>query len=85
MAAGVTAVAMGVLAVIALIWAGSAHVGRAAPCASTAPRARLLALGLAIGNLPLLPFGTALGAYACWVLLQQRRPPGVRAVAAAGA
>ena len=33
------------------------------------PRSRLLALGLAIGNLPLLPFGTALGGYALWVLL----------------
>jgi hypothetical protein len=29
-----------------------------------------MALGLAIGNLVLLPFGTALGAYACWVLLK---------------
>ena len=29
-----------------------------------------MALGLAVGNLVLLPFGTALGAYACWVLLK---------------
>jgi hypothetical protein len=28
------------------------------------------ALGLALGNLILFPFGTALGAYACWVLLK---------------
>jgi hypothetical protein len=67
-AAGVTAVALGALAVVALIWAGlHTWVGRA--LAGHGPRARLLALGLAVGNLPLLPFGTALGVYACWVLL----------------
>lgn len=67
-AAGFTAVAMGGLAVLALIWAGlHMWVGRA--LSGYGPRARLLALGLAVGNLPLLPFGTALGAYACWVLL----------------
>ncbi len=68
MAAGFTAVVIGVLAVVALIWAAlHTWVGRA--LRGYGPRARLLALGLAIGNLPLLPFGTALGAYACWVLL----------------
>jgi hypothetical protein len=67
-AAGLTAVVMGGLAVLALIWAGlHTWVGRA--LGRHGPRARLLALGLAVGNLPLLPFGTALGAYACWVLL----------------
>jgi hypothetical protein len=67
-AAGVTAVALGALAVVALVWAAlHTWVGRA--LAGYGPRARLLALGLAVGNLPLLPFGTALGAYACWVLL----------------
>lgn len=67
-AAGVTAVAMGSFAVVALIWAGlHTWVGRA--LAGYGPRARMLALGLAIGNLPLLPFGTALGGYALWVLL----------------
>jgi hypothetical protein len=67
-AAGVTAVAMGSLAVVALIWAAlHTWVGRA--LAGYGPRARLLALGLAVGNLPLLPFGTALGGYALWVLL----------------
>ena len=68
-AAGFTAVVMGGLAVLALIWAGlHTWVGRA--LSRHGPRARLLALGLAVGNLPLLPFGTALGAYACWVLLK---------------
>lgn len=67
-AAGVTAVAMGTLAVVALVWAGlHTWVGRG--LAGHGPRARLLALGLAVGNLPLLPFGTALGGYALWVLL----------------
>jgi len=34
------------------------------------PWARLLALGLAMINLVLFPFGTALGGYALWVLLK---------------
>ncbi len=29
-----------------------------------------MTLGLAVGNLILLPFGTALGVYALWVLLK---------------
>ena len=67
-AAGVTAFAMGSLAVVALAWAAlHTWVGRS--LAGHRPRARLLALGLAVGNLPLLPFGTALGGYALWVLL----------------
>lgn len=67
-AAGVTAVALGAVATVALIWAAlHTWVGKA--LAGHGPRSRLFALGLAIGNLPLLPFGTALGAYACWVLL----------------
>jgi cytochrome bd-type quinol oxidase subunit 2 len=69
-AAGVTAVTMGVLAVTALVWA-ALHVWVGSALKRHGPRARLLALGLAVGNLPLLPFGTALGAYACWVLLQE--------------
>lgn len=67
-AAGLTAVTMGVLALIALAWA-ALHVWVGGALMQHGPRSRLLALGLAIGNLPLLPFGTALGAYACWVLL----------------
>jgi hypothetical protein len=30
-----------------------------------------MALGLAFINLVLFPFGTALGGYACWVLLNE--------------
>ncbi len=43
-------------------WAGSAIHRRHAP-------GRLAALGLAVPNLFVLPFGTALGIYALWVLL----------------
>ena len=32
---------------------------------------KLLAIGLAVGNMVLLPFGTALGGYAVWVLLTE--------------
>ena len=32
--------------------------------------ARLMTLGLAIGNIILFPFGTALGGYALWTLLK---------------
>ncbi len=66
--AGVTAVAFGVCAAVLLVagagnaWAGSAIHRRYAP-------GRLAALGLAVPNLFVLPFGTALGIYAMWVLL----------------
>ena len=67
--AGVTAVAFGREAATALLaagagnaWAGSAIRRREAP-------GRLAALGLAVPNLFVLPFGTALGIYALWVLL----------------
>ncbi len=67
-AAGLTAVALGAVSVVSLAWAAlHTWVGRA--LAGHGPRARMLAIGLAIGNLPLLPFGTALGGYALWVLL----------------
>jgi hypothetical protein len=67
-AAGFTAVVMVLLSVTALAWAvGHVWVGRA--LGRHEPRARLLALGLAMVNLVFLPFGTALGIYAGWVLL----------------
>jgi cytochrome bd-type quinol oxidase subunit 2 len=67
-AASVTAATMGLLALLALSWA-ALHAWIGTGLRRHQPRARLLALGLAVGNLPLFPFGTALGAYACWVLL----------------
>jgi hypothetical protein len=69
MAARLTAITIGVVAAIALIW-GALHLWIGRSLRQYRPSARLMALGLAVGNLVLLPFGTALGAYACWVLLK---------------
>jgi len=69
MAARLTAVTIGVVALIALTW-GALHLWIGRALQSHRPSARLMALGLAVGNLVLLPFGTALGGYACWVLLK---------------
>jgi hypothetical protein len=70
LAAGVTAVALAVLAALALGWA-ALHLWVGGQLRRCTPWARLLALGLAVINLVLLPFGTALGIYACWVLLTE--------------
>ena len=69
MAARLTAVSIGVIAVIALMW-GLMHLLVGRTLRRYRPSARLMSLGLAIGNLILFPFGTGLGAYACWVLLK---------------
>ena len=69
MAARLTAITIGGVAGIALIW-GALHLWIGRSLRQHLPSARLMALGLAVGNLVLLPFGTALGAYACWVLLK---------------
>lgn len=69
MAARVTGVTLMVLSGIALLWA-ALHIWIGRALGAYRPWARLLALGLAVVNLVLLPFGTALGAYACWVLLK---------------
>ena len=68
MAARLTAVTIGMVAIIALVW-GALHLFIGRTLKRHRPSARLLALGLAVGNLVLLPFGTALGGYAFWVLL----------------
>lgn len=70
MAARLTAVTISVIAGIALIW-GGLHLFVGRTLRRHRPSARLMALGLAVGNLVLLPFGTALGGYACWVLLTE--------------
>ena len=70
MAARFTAVTLLVLAGHRACCGRRCTCGSAARSAATRPRARLLALGLAVVNMVLLPFGTALGAYACWVLLK---------------
>jgi hypothetical protein len=68
LAAGLTAVTLGVLTVLALLW-GVLHLWLGAALRRYRPWARLLSLGLAVINLVLFPFGTALGSYALWVLL----------------
>lgn len=69
LAARVTAASLAALSVLALVWAVlHLWIGRA--LGAYRPWARLLALGLAVVNLVVLPAGTALGAYACWVLLK---------------
>ena len=60
-----------VLALLLLAFAAlAATTGRG--LRRTQPWARTAGLVLAVVNLFIPPFGTALGAYACWVLLQQR-------------
>jgi hypothetical protein len=70
MAAGLTAAAFTTLAVIAIVW-GAAHVAVGVPLRRHRPWARLLALMLGSVDLLLLPYGTALGIYAMWVLLNE--------------
>jgi hypothetical protein len=67
-AAGVTATAFAVMGTVALIW-GGAHVGAGVLLRRRQAVGRFLTLGLAVVNLLVLPFGTALGAYALWILL----------------
>jgi hypothetical protein len=69
-AVGVTAVAFTVLAIIAMIW-GAAHVFVGVPLRQRKPAARLVALMLGSVDLLLLPYGTALGVYTLWVLLNE--------------
>jgi hypothetical protein len=69
MAARVTAVTISIISLIALAWA-ALHIIVGRMLKQLRPSARLMTLGLAVGNLILLPFGTALGVYALWVLLK---------------
>jgi len=70
-AAGLTAAVFITLAVIAILW-GVAHVLIGVPLGKHSPRARLLAILAGSIDLLLLPFGTPLGIYALWVLLNER-------------
>jgi hypothetical protein len=67
-AAGITAVAFLVCAVLLLV-AGAANVWAGNALKRRQPNGRLATLVLAVPNLFVLPFGTALGIYAFWVLL----------------
>jgi len=70
-AAGMTAAAFTVLALIAIVW-GIAHVIVGVPVRRRRSWARFAALMLGSVDLLLLPYGTALGAYALWVLLSEQ-------------
>ena len=70
-AAGLTAAAFMTLAIIAMLW-GAAHVVVGVALRRHRPWARLMALMLGSVDLLLLPYGTALGVYALWVLLNER-------------
>jgi hypothetical protein len=67
-AAGLTAGVFAVIGVFALLW-GGAHVWSAVLLRRRQALGRILGLALALVNLLVLPFGTALGVYALWVLL----------------
>ena len=69
-AAGVTTATFAAVAVAALVWAG-AHAVCAGGLAARRAWARNGALVLAVLNLLLLPFGTALGLYTIWVALHE--------------
>lgn len=71
MAAGITAVAFTILAILAILW-GLAHVFVGIPLRKHRRWSRVAALTLGAIDLLLLPYGTALGCYALWALLSER-------------
>jgi hypothetical protein len=70
-AAGLTAAAFTTLAIIAILW-GVAHVVVGVPLRRHRSWSRLIALMLGSVDLLLLPYGTALGIYTLWVLLNEQ-------------
>jgi hypothetical protein len=69
-AAGVMALLFTALAIIAILW-GIAHIVVGVPLRRHRPWARMMALMLGSVDLLLLPYGTALGVYALWLLLRE--------------
>jgi hypothetical protein len=69
-AAGITAAAFTTLALMAMAW-GAAHVIVGVPLRRYTPWSRLIALMLGSVDLLLLPYGTALGVYALYILLNE--------------
>ena len=69
MAATLTGVTITIISFIALVWA-VLHIVIGRRMRMLRSSARLMAIGLALGNVILFPFGTALGGYAFWVLLK---------------
>jgi threonine/homoserine efflux transporter RhtA len=70
MAARLTGVTISIISLIALVWA-VLHIAVGRQLRKHRPSARLMSIGLAVGNIILFPFGTALGAYAGWVLINE--------------
>jgi hypothetical protein len=68
--AAATAIVFGMVSLVFLL-AGLANAWAGAAIRRQQPSGRLAALGLAVPNLFVLPFGTALGVYAFWVLLHE--------------
>jgi hypothetical protein len=67
-AAGLTAAVFVSIGIFSLLW-GMAHIWVATLLRRRSPLGRVVMLGLAVVNLLVFPFGTALGAYALWILL----------------
>lgn len=67
-AAGVAGITFLLLALCALAW-GGVHLWAAGLMDRRRGRGRLVMLALGVCNLVVLPFGTALGSYAIWVLM----------------
>jgi hypothetical protein len=67
-ASGVTAMTFGIFAA-ALLLGGAANAWAGRALRRQEPAGRSAVLWLAVPNLFVLPFGTALGVYALWVLL----------------
>ena len=68
LAAGLTVAIFTSVGIFSLIW-GVGHVWVAMLLRRRQPLGRVTMLGLAVVNLLVFPFGTALGGYALWVLL----------------
>ena len=67
-AAGVTVAIFASIGAFSLLW-GIGHIWVATLLRGRQPLGRMVMLGLAVVNLLVFPFGTALGGYALWVLL----------------
>jgi hypothetical protein len=67
-AAALTTLVFALIGAFALLWGGT-HVWAATLLRKLRPLGRVLTLALALVNLLVLPFGTALGVYALWILL----------------
>lgn len=68
LAAGLTAAIFASVGVFSLLW-GIAHIWVSMRLRRRDPIGRVVMLGLAVVNLLIFPFGTALGLYALWMLL----------------